>query len=77
MVAFLQNDPTMTVVAIKSKHRNNGVYVALVPDGLEAEEIDAALRKMKLDPIRVCPLENWVEAENGLCVAFVPTMGTD
>ena len=76
MVAF-RNDPVLTVVAIKSKHRNDGVYVALVPDGLEAEEIDAALRKMKLSPTRVCPLENWTEAENGLRVAFVPNMGTD
>jgi hypothetical protein len=75
MVAF-NHEPTMTVVVIKSKHRNNGVYVALVPDGLEAEEIDVALRKMKLDPIRVCPLENWVEAENGVSVAFVPNMAT-
>ena len=76
MVAF-RNDPAMTVVAIKSKHRNTGIYIAIVPDGLDAEEIDAALRKMKLDPIRVCPLENWVEADTGLCVAFVPNMGTD
>ena len=77
MVALAQNDPVLTVVAIKSKHRNNGVYIALVPDGLGAEEIDASLRKMGLDPNRVCHLENWTEAANGLCVAFLPNMGTD
>ncbi len=74
MVAFPRNDPTMSVVAIKSKHRNNGVYVALVPDDLGTEEIDAALRKMGLTPSQVCPLQNWTEAANGLRVAFLPNM---
>ena len=76
MVAF-NHEPKMTVVAIKSKHRNTGIYIAILPDSLEADDIDAALRKMKLDPIRVCPLENWVEAENGMSVVFLPDMGTD
>lgn len=77
MVAFPHNDPAMSVVAIKSKHRNNGVYVALVPDDLGADEIDASLRRMGLAPSRVCELRNWTESANGLRVAFLPSMGSD
>jgi len=71
MVAPIRNNST-TVLAIQASDRNGGVYVAVIPSHLDAQDINDALQEAGVEPQRVCEIQKWKKTSNGVRVGFLP-----
>ena len=65
----------LTMLVVHAKHQHGGFYIALVPDSLDAGEVDAGLKELEIDAAQVFQLSNWKTSAQGLAVAFLPFPG--
>ncbi len=72
MVAFA-NDSTMTVVVFETK---KGLYVAMIPTDCEAQQIQSDLHDAGIEVDHVYELQRWGETPSGMCLAFLPHLGS-
>ena len=64
-------DEKMIVLVVQEQNRNNGWYLALVPDHLNCMEIWQAIDELGIEPGPVCEVQDWRESSNGVQVGFM------
>jgi len=72
MVAPIHDGTTNTVLVIQPKHFNGNLFVAMIPDDLDAQDINDALQEAGIEPERVCEIQKWKKTSKGVRVGFLP-----
>ncbi len=71
MVAPIHEESVNTILVVQTARRD-GFYLAMLPDGIDAEQVDAAFQEAGISPRKVGEVKDWRETSCGLCVTFVP-----
>lgn len=72
MVCPANNEANLTMVVVQPKDRNDGVFLVLVPNDLDAGEITDGLAEIGVDPQQVFEVSGWEKSSVGLAAAFLP-----
>ena len=67
----------LTMLVVQSRDRDDGLYLALVPNDLTAAQINEGLAEIRIDPGRVLEINGWEKATVGLAAAFLPFPGVE
>jgi hypothetical protein len=70
-------EPELTMIVVHAKGQRDGFYFALVPDSLDAAEVDSSLRELGIEGEQVFELGGWRYSSTNVCVAFVPFPTSD
>ncbi len=64
-------DP-IRLVAIQAKGESGGFYLAFVPQGLDDDQIAAALAEMGIEPEQTLEIGGWRKTSQNVAISFVP-----
>ncbi len=77
MVRATEEEAQLTMLVVHAKHQHGGFYIALVPTGLDATEVNSGMTELGIDAEKVFELGDWKTTANGIAVAFLPFPGAN
>lgn len=62
----------LTMLLVQSRDRNDGLYLALIPADLDADQVQEGFAEIGVEPQQVMEVSGWEKSGVGLAAAFVP-----
>jgi len=72
MVCSANGESRLTMLLVQPSNRNDGLFLVLVPNDLEAAEITGGLAEIGVDPQQVFEVSGWEKSSVGLAAVFLP-----